>query len=351
MAKINKRQQEILNFIRLNPDTTNSAILQYLTKNFEDVSRITIVRDLNLLLKEKLINKIGQGRNVSYSEAITNKLLRFFDVEQYFKMGPDERKVAYKNFNFDIFNNLENIFTDQELKSLTILNDEYLFNVEKLSQSSLKKEFERLTIELSWKSSQIEGNTYSLIDTEILIKENKEAPGHKKEEATMILNHKKVLDYILVNQSKFKILKLRDIEDVHQLIVKGLGVETGLRKRAVGITGTSYKPLDNRHKIKESLEEAIKSLNKISDPFSKSFLAILFISYIQPFEDGNKRTARMIANAVLLSHNACPLSFRSIDEADYKKGVILFYEQNSARFFKKLFFEQFEFSVKNYFLT
>jgi len=119
----------------------------------------------------------------------------------------------------------------------------------------------------------------------------------------------------------------------------------------VGITGTVYKPLDNQHQIKEGLEKMVKELNRTKDNFSKALLVILLLSYIQPFEDGNKRTARMMANAVLLANNICPLSFRSIDEADYKKAVVLFYEQNSARFFKKLFVEQFRFSVENYFLS
>ncbi len=74
------------------------------------------------------------------------------------------------------------------------------------------------------------------------------------------------------------------------------------------------------------------------------------LSYIQPFKDGNKRTARLIGNAILLAHDAALLSYRSVDEADYKKGMILFYEQNSFRHFKEIFTEQFIFAVKNYFV-
>ena len=205
-------------------------------------------------------------------------------------------------------------------------------------------------MELSWKSSQIEGNTYSLIDTEILIKENKEAEGHKREEAVMILNHKKALDYILENRKDFKNLNLRKIEDVHGFLVEGSGVAKGLRKKAVGITGTKYRPLDNEYQIKEAMEKMIEFANKkLTDQFSRAIFTTLMISYIQPFEDGNKRASRLLGNAVLLSGDICPLSYRSINEADYKKAVIIFYEQNSARFFKELFIEQFKFAVSNYF--
>lgn len=349
--KLNKRQLEVLEFIKRNPNSNNLIIHNYINKNYEDTSRITIVRDLNLLLKEKLIIKHGEGRNITYKELLENKLLTFLDVDKYFEKDPDKRNVTYQNFNFDIFNNLDNIFSKKEIIELKKLNKNYQRNLKKLSETALKKELERLTIELSWKSSKIEGNTYSLIDTEVLIKENQEAKGHKKEEAIMILNHKIALDYIFGNLKRFKKLDIRDMEDIHKLIVKDLGVAKGIRKGLVRITGTAYKPLDNQHQIREALEKTVKELNKIENPFSRALLIILLISYIQPFEDGNKRTARMMANAVLLVDNACPLSFRSIDEADYKKAVVLFYEQNNAKFFKELFVEQFQFAVKNYFLS
>jgi len=241
------------------------------------------------------------------------------------------------------------IFNREEIRELEKLNKNYQNNVKKLSPMIIKKEFERLTIELSWKSSQIEGNTYSLIDTEILIKNSQEAKGHSKEEATMILNHKKTLDYIRDKKNNFKKLNLRKIENIHSLTVDNLGIEKGLRKRMVGIIGTKYKPIDNQYQIKEALEKTIKIINSSKNPFLKSFVALLMISYIQPFEDGNKRTARLLSNAILLSCDVCPLSYRSIDKSDYKKAVIIFYEQNNCRFFKKIFMEQFKFAVENYF--
>jgi len=76
---------------------------------------------------------------------------------------------------------------------------------------------------------------------------------------------------------------------------------------------------------------------------------MLLIAYIQPFEDGNKRTSRLMGNAVLLAHDICPLSYRSVKDSEYKKAVLLFYEQNNISYFKQLFIEQFKFAVNNYF--
>jgi len=348
MEKLTKRQLKILEFIRVRETAGNKSVKEFLVKEFGEISRATVARDLDNLLKNKLIAKKGEGRNVLYEENIQSELLKYIDVDNYFQKSVDERKVL-ENFNFDIFDKLPEIFSKEEIKELEKLNKNYQSNIKKLSPTIIKKEFERLTIELSWKSSQIEGNTYSLIDTEILLKNRQEAKGHSKEETTMILNHKKALDYIRDKKDNFKKLTLRKIEDIHSLVVDDLDITKGLRKRMVGITGTRYKPLDNQHQIKESLEKTIKVINSSKNPFSKALFALLMISYIQPFEDGNKRTARLLSNAILLSDNVCPLSYRSIDKSDYKKAVIIFYEQNNCRFFKEIFKEQFEFAVENYF--
>ncbi len=353
MINLNDRQEKILSYIRKYKSATNKGLLDHISKSGEEVTRLTVVRDLDKLLKLKLISKTGGGRNVSYKERIDSPALSYFDAEKYFKLPPDERDMKFEKFNFDVFGYFEkNIFSENEISKLEKLNQEYQKRVKKMSPNSLKKEFERLTIELSWKSSQIEGNTYSLIDTEILIKEGKAARGHSRDETVMILNHKKAIDYIFSRNNEFKSLNIRKIENVHALLIKNLSTEKGIRKRLVGITGTKYRPLDNQHQIREVIEKMCGIVNsKKNHPLTKALISILLISYIQPFEDGNKRTARLVGNAVLFAHGFCPLSYRSVDEAEYKKAILLFYEQNSARYFKELFAEQFRFAVKNYFLS
>ncbi|MEK7175302.1 MAG: Fic family protein [Patescibacteria group bacterium] len=349
MIQLNKRQSDILYLIRVHEKLSNQEIKIRLEETFGEISRVTITRDIRVLLNKNLIKKNGRGRNVYYLEVVSNPALSYLDVANYFKVGPDLRKIAFEKFNFEVFENLEEIFSREELKELETLNKNCHARINKLSPTIFKKELERLIIELSWKSSQIEGNTYSLIDTEILIKEHKEAKGHKKEEAIMILNHKKTLDHILSNKNYFQKINIRKIEDLHYLLIDGLNVSKGIRKNMVGIVGTKYKPLDNQYQIKEALEKMLKLIETTLNPFLKSFLVLILIPYIQPFEDGNKRTSRLLSNAILLAYNICPLSYRSIDEADYKKAIIIFYEQNNLRFFKELFIQQFKFAVKNYF--
>ncbi len=346
MLKLTSRQNKILKFIIEKGKASNQEVRQAI----KDVARITIIRDINFLLENGLIIKQGKGRSIFYQEKIQQDFLEYIDLDKYFQREADQRTVQFKKFNFDIFKNIQDLLDSKERQELNALDLDYKKRIKSLSGSIIKKEFERLTIELSWKSSKIEGNTYSLIDTEILIKDNKEAKGHKKEEAIMILNHKKALDYILDKRSDFKKISLSKIESIHSIIVDGLNITKGIRKAPVGIVGTQYMPLNNQHQIREAMEKVIKVLNSKVDVFSKALIAVAVLSYIQPFEDGNKRTARLLANALLLANNASPLSFRSVNEAEYKKALIVFYEQNNIRAFKDLFIEQLKFSINNYFL-
>jgi Fic family protein len=347
--QLNKRQEEILSFLeKENKPLAMSGLLNFLQTKDALVSRMTVNRDLRELEKGGYVEKSGTGRGAVYFLSKSYQAIRPLDVEAYFNVGPDERQIKNR-FNFNVFSLFDKVFTAVESSQLDKLNKIYQQNVKTLSPAMLKREYERLTIELSWKSSKIEGNTYSLLETEYLLKEHKEPKGHTKEEALMILNHKTALDYIRASQKRFKKLDLRDIEDVHSLLTKDLGVEKNIRARVVRIGGTAYQPLDNKFQIKESVEEMCKEINKQKNPFVKTLIAMLVIAYIQPFEDGNKRTSRIIGNAILIAHDACPLSFRSIDELEYKKAILLFYEQNNFSYFKELFIKQFEFAVKNYF--
>lgn len=198
------------------------------TEDFS-ASRITVIRDLQLLVKLNFLIRRGKGRGIAYALSPRFNLIFPIDIGAYFKTEPDKRKIN-RHFNFGVFPLLrEGIWDEKEIKRLRELNSIYGRNVKKLNSLALKKELERLTIELSWKSSQIEGNTYTLLETEYLLKEHREPKGHTREETKMILNHKSALDYVFSNPAKFKKISIRDIEDVHRLLVEGLAVEKNLR--------------------------------------------------------------------------------------------------------------------------
>ncbi len=154
---------------------------------------------------------------------------------------------------------------------------------------------------------------------------------------------------VLTHPNYINPLSVSSIEDIHSILLKELGFTRNIRKRRVGISGTNYKPLDNEFQIKEALNDMCTIINSKENIFEKALLALVLISYIQPFTDGNKRTARIISNAVLMNNHYCPISFRTIDSLEYKKAMLIFYEQTNINPFKKIFISQFEFAVNTYF--
>ena len=311
-------EEEIQQYLRFHPLSSRSELMEGVNTK---VSVATFKRLLAAMISAGSIEVIGQGPATCYKLTPQTFVTSYFDLESYFRKEVDEREIQ-QAFNFSLIPDI-------------------LPNVDPFT--------ERLGVDLSWKSSQIEGNTYNLLETERLLLEKEEAKGKTKEEAIMLLNHKEALDFILDNPDYLQYLSIRKIEDIHSILIKELGVERHIRSRRVGITGTNYRPLDNEYQIREAMEDTCQLINNKQSIFDKAFLALVLLSYIQPFADGNKRTARITSNAILIANGYCPLSFRSVDSIDYKKAMLVFYEQNNIYPFKKIFIEQFEFAVNTYF--
>ncbi|MGA9211426.1 Fic family protein [Kaistella sp.] len=345
---MNSTEQQIINFLKVNPGKSAREIFQEINT---EISYATLKRVVNKLVSENFIEVSGTKKGTKLKISDGFEVLSPVDIDEYYQKELDERKIK-ENFNFDLISKTLtklNLFNNKEIEFLNHLQNKFHQNISQLSEKEYSNELERLAIDLSWKSSQIEGNTYTLLETEKLLKEKETASGKTKDEAVMLLNHKDALDFLIDYPDYFDEITVAKIENIHSILVKELGVSKNVRIRKVGISGTNYKPLDNEFQIREALENLCKLINFKENIFEKSFLALVIISYIQPFMDGNKRTARIVSNAILMNYNSCPLSFRTVDSIDYKKAILVFYEQNNISAFKKIFIDQFEFAVNTYF--
>ena len=340
--------REILQFLHYNPQSSREDIARGI--GFEG-SDATLKRLIAALVKNEDIVVEGKSRATRYRLSNRAHLLMPLNLDTYFSQDVDERMVQ-TSFNFDLIREQMpgvSLFSSEERVHLRNLQRIFRQHIAEMTPNEYNKEMERLGIDLSWKSSQIEGNTYSLLETERLLRESKTANGKTQEEATMLLNHKYALRFILDNPDYLQELTVSHIEDIHSLLTKGLSVDKGIRHRRVGITGTNYHPLDNEFQIREAMHDTCDLINSKEDVFEKALLALVLLLYIQAFSDGNKRTARITSNAILIANGYCPLSFRSVDSIDYKKAMLIFYEQNNLYAFKQIFIEQFEFAVREYF--
>ncbi len=343
-----ERHKQIIDILSNSPNTSSGALFDELGGKF---SLPTLKRDLKALKNKGYVTSTGVGKGTKYSQSPAYQLISPIDAEEYFGQEQDDRHIIDR-FQFDLLYEIlpeQSVFNERERQELYEVQKEYTRRITSLPEATRKSETERLAIDLSWKSSQIEGNTYTLLDTENLIKEKKTAAGKTQEEAFMLLNHKKAIDLLFNDPDFLDPLLASKIEDIHGILMKDLDVGRNIRSSLVRITGTNFRPLDNEHQIREAMQAFCLLINKKEDPFEKALLTLVLIPYIQPFEDGNKRTGRIISNGLLALNQCCPLSFRTVDPQDFKKAILLFYEQNNLSMFKKIFIDQMRFAVSEYY--
>ncbi len=346
-----ERKTKIINYLKSYESISNLE-----AQGLTNAHRNTITSDFQKLLKEGYTQKTGQGKGARYvlEEAVLfpEKLLTSIwnkkdhrTLEKYF--SKQNRKKIF--FNTTVDKALDSLFSfTQETedifeKSLPSIEDKR----QALAPSERKRKKEKLIIDLSWASSRIEGNTYSLLETEILIKHNETTQGKSIHEAKMIINHKNALTF-LKEQKQFKESSKQNVLELHQLLIDGLDVPTGFRKKLVHITNSSYVPCDNEFQIAAYFDKIIEKINKIPSILSKAMSANLLIAYLQPFEDGNKRTSRMLGNAILLSHDYLPISFSHTPKEEYIKSILYFYEKQDPAYFAYLFLKELNHSFREY---
>ena len=209
----------------------------------------------------------------------------------------------------------------------------------------------RLLIDLSWASSQLEGNTYSRLDTERLIEFGQVAEGKGALETQMILNHKDAIEY-LVRDPGHASLTTDTIIALHALLSDGLMADPlacgRIRSRAVEIGGSVYLPVALPQRLEELFGIVVQMAAEIHDPFEQAFFLMVHLPYLQPFEDVNKRVSRLAANIPFIRYNLCPLSFIDVPQQAYVDAMIGVYELNRIELLRDVFVWAYERSCQQY---
>ena len=209
----------------------------------------------------------------------------------------------------------------------------------------------RLLIDLSWNSSRLEGNTYSLLDTELLIHNGKTPANKSPMETQMILNHKEAIEFLVESSNEVGFNRYTFL-NLHALLSNNLlpnPAATGrLRTFGVGITNSVFTPLGIPQLIEESFDLILAKAGQIQNPFEQAFFVLVQLPYLQPFDDVNKRVSRLAPNIPLNRHNLAPLSFIDVPEESYIKGMLGIYELNRIELFKDVFLWAYERSALRY---
>ena len=215
----------------------------------------------------------------------------------------------------------------------------------------LRQVMDRLIIDLSWNSSRLEGNTYSILETQRLFEMGENADGKSLAEAQMILNHKTAIE-ILAEQSEEIGFNRYTLFNLHAALGEALlPYEEAcgrLRHEPVGVTGTTFKPLLDPARIEENFERILEKASAIIDPFEQAFFAMVHLPYLQPFIDVNKRVSRLAANVPMMLNNLCPLSFIGVPKEDYLQATLAVYELQRIDYLRDVFVRAYRKSCDRY---
>lgn len=215
----------------------------------------------------------------------------------------------------------------------------------------LRKVMDRLLIDLSWNSSRLEGNTYSLLETQRLLEAGEAAVGRAAHETQMILNHKAAIELLAEHAGEIGFNRYT-LCNLHALLSENLLPEAAaggrLRAHAVGIGASVYHPPEVPTFIEECFDQILATAAAIQDPFEQAFFAMVQLPYLQPFEDVNKRVSRLAANIPLVQHNLGPLSFVDVPQADYTHAILGVYELNRVDYLRDVFEWAYERSCARY---
>ncbi|OFZ86623.1 MAG: cell filamentation protein Fic, partial [Betaproteobacteria bacterium RIFCSPLOWO2_02_FULL_62_79] len=262
----------------------------------------------------------------------------------------NRRPVGYNRAFLDAYRPNDTFYLAQEIRQ-RLLDLGCSPGAERPAGTYARQIFSRLLIDLSWNSSRLEGNTYSLLETERLLELGETTEGKDAQEAQMILNHKAAIE-LLVEQAAEVSFNRYTILNLHALLSDNLLTDPQacgrLRAIPVGIDGTVYYPLEVPQLIDECFRQILDTASAIQDPFEQAFFAMVHLPYLQPFEDVNKRVSRLAANLPFIRQNLCPLSFVDVPERAYVDGILGVYELNRIELLRDVFVWAYERSCARY---
>jgi hypothetical protein len=329
-----------------------------------EINDKTLLRRLNKLIQQGEIEKIGKTRGATYqiktnvnndSDKLEAELIELSEESKKI-LGIINKPQTVRNpvgYNRDFLEsyepNISSYLTEQEKNKLLDLGKTARQN--EPAGTYAKDILQRLLIDLSWNSSRLEGNSYSLLDTQRLISIGEIAEDKSALDAQMILNHKDAIEFIVANSEDIGFNRYT-ILNIHALLSNNLlpdpTASGRLRSFGVGIQLSVYTPLGVPQVIEEMFDKLLEKVNQIHDPFEQSFFMMVHLPYLQPFEDVNKRVSRVAANISLNKRNLVPISFVDVPDVLYKKGILAVYELNRIELLKDVFLWAYERSSARY---
>jgi Fic family protein len=293
----------------------------------EEYAERSVRRWLAEWVAQGVVIKSGRKRGTRYRAASRSTAIAYVR-QPLFKRRP----VSYNLGWFDSYRpNQSHYFQPGETAELDRKGQRA--DDEEPAGTYARRIYNRLLIDLSYNSSRLEGNTYSLIDTERLLVEGTSAAGKLDEEKVMILNHKEAIRHLVEGIPRIEV-GYDEVCTMHYLLSDGLvpaEYSGKVRDHGARVGASTYVPLEGKERLDRQLHAVIAKAAAIDNPYEQSLFLLIHIAYLQAFTDVNKRTSRLSANIPLLKRNRVPLSFNAIEKDDYASAMIAVYELNDVR--------------------
>jgi hypothetical protein len=349
--------------VRVCPD---GASLQRIAEALPDLPRRTLQYRLRGLVESGRLVKHGEGRWSTYrlptettavasspdaDEAVVPLSPGAQDTRAYLRQPPAARRpVGYDRGFLDAYRPGESAYLSaaQRAHLRTVGTPDF---EEQPAGTYARHILGRLLIDLSWNSSRLEGNTYSLLDTRRLIEFGKEAQGADRLDAQMILNHKDAIEFLVETADEIRFDRYT-VLNLHAILANNLLADAmaagRLRRIAVGIERSVFHPLEVPQLIEEGFDTLLAKAAAIDDPFEQALFVMVQLPYLQPFDDVNKRVSRLAANIPFIKHNLTPLSFSDVPRGLYTDAVLGVYEQTRIDLLRDVFIWAYERSAARY---
>ena len=351
--EIEQQNEEIITLLGKHPEGLSRG---QVSENISfTINYKTLQRRLSALVDEDRIVRKGERKATRYhpletsieteKEDLKDNLVNIFSPKSQKKLNfldsplYTREKVSYKRDFLDSYVPNQSQYVPKKIRE-ALFQEGKRFDEQLAAGTYARQISQRLLIDLSYNSSRLEGNTYSRLDTQKLVEEDITAEGKVHEETVMIMNHKEAILFLVENAQDIELNSLT-IRNLHHLLSQDLLANPNacgnIRTLEVNIGQSTYKPLDNPHLLKELFELILQKAKKIKDPFEQSLFLLVHLSYLQAFEDVNKRTSRLSCNIPFIKSNLCPLSFTDVARDDYTAALLAIYEKNDVEPMLELF--------------
>lgn len=315
------------------------------------IPKRSLQRALSQLVEQGLVQREGKGRATRYRAITLNANAEIKPTELKFSQESQNiinyvtqplskrQKVNYQPNLLERYEpNNTQYLSEKSITYLTMIGTQP--GQSQISGTFAKSIYNQLIIDLSWNSSRLEGNTYSLIETKQLLDTGKPIAGRSIEDTTMILNHKNAIEFLVENSdiidfNNFTICNLHAC--LADKLLSNPRAYGQVRNLVVGIQGSCYQPLNIPTQLEFYFTMILEKAREINDPFETAFFVMVHLPYLQAFEDVNKRTSRLAANISLIKNNLCPIAFIDLNERDYINAMLGVYELNKTELLEDVF--------------